>query len=1413
MALAIGPLHESEPKQRKQQTIFEGELQKKGRLNRSYQPRWFVLSKTRKLAYYKDQQESKVFSPVGEIDLTEAKRLSRPKEVAKLGFVIELVTQGRTYSLASSNRKVLDDWYRHLDRLIFGKRLHSDPLFVPKHRKKLYVELSDLKEIRVYDNQSEQRRNLIDRIDLTKVSIVRHGDSGDKNIFPFEIIEPDRTSTLCAFHANHRDDWIDKIGYAVKGGIRMKVLYEGFLWKFENDPFAGSDAARLSDWKKNWYGLDAETLNLYYVPERNKFKQFTSTLFFDKEFYTKAVDTQLQGCLPVAHTVVEECDADDPLFDGSSHHQWIFSIKNVLGNNYFAADTEIGMKEWIVHLNWAIGGKEYHIQNLTPNGVQNVPFDKDDPEDSILIQGDHHGQAAAKPKAGQADFIVEDWDVDDAPEPVVISIDASVAAAAKSGGGRRGGRKSSNNIKFQRPQYADVMVQEALVNQPQQHMFIEEDDYDAYDDDNKESSPPPQAYASYVHHPVPIAAAAAAQAYPQAAHPQQQQFHSSQPAQSRTSDAHVNVSVQSYSTPQAPPPIASAPAPNRLSTQEREFINGWQAIIGAFHNKPNSLYNQAASPCDFDGMYNDHIQQPRVYGGAGATSEMHERCQCVKRVSFIMEYYSMWMGTVIDMNDAAPSSDNDAAPTMGMSHLISILSDYSMTELLNDFYHLKRYHSEDVTDNHQVEPLQLYFDKNHGACPMEQCVSLARNNRSLIKCRMQTILRKWYYIDLKMNKNIINETSEFEEIATQQILDMIHCYIQHGCMFALYDTTSPKELDHVRAIYAKKKQKFHSNRYITKIHTFHHLPYRPVNASTPSGGGGGASTKTGGGYNPLLNGSTPAGNNSSSSSSSPHAHGHVVKRAHNGICNDLAQMYEYTPQSFGVDMEHNQHQRAVKIYGHRFADFKQEMLQHTTCALSMNQFKILCLKADILLSTFETQNLRARRLHALPSTMELDRTIYPKDGHMAASMCQALLVYGNCEELRLEFMATYFKCKDINETDKECRRRHYEAFYHFGKLLYTAIMLFGVDIYDNNGGSSDNANAFSFMVSNHNVNKQKFFYHNVNKPILFTKFNASFHGPTSCTTSKNVAIVHMPVEESDGIVLQLDTNNVSWQHFCLDVSIYGCNPAECEQLMHGGACLGIHNILSVSQQQELDSLSHWTSAVTLLRYIVGDTQNQDDIQQGYKTFEHEVANDHQTYEWLEEFDQNVCALLVKCIEHQVRIYKEGRNIHDASSVSTSQVPLYISLLLHSWCVHKQGIIQLNMNLLRRLPKPLRYQFVYNDYANEEDYTLNWSNVFNLFPNCNKIWKRGLYFNNFLCEQYVNFLCSGNITAPRYQLDGVVFSCQHQDDWKRWVATAKNHSSIIKQMGWLITASPPKQNLQGAIETGRVSFIKRVKPQH
>jgi len=626
------------------------------------------------------------------------------------------------------------------------------------------------------------------------------------------------------------------------------------------------------------------------------------------------------------------------------------------------------------------------------------------------------------------------------------------------------------------------------------------------------------------------------------------------------------------------------------------------------------------------------------------------------------------------------------------------------------------------------------------------------------------------------------------------------------------------QIEQIKSVYSTRKQKFDQNRYITNIQQYHHIPYKPLDVETPKGNND---------NNPLLIPEGPNNNHygqqqqqqygyhgTMGGPSNHHQNGTIGGDKQDCKYNDVHAMYEYTSSSFGIDMEHNMYGRAIKMHGpSKYYDFKQEMLGHSICGLSQTQFNIITLKASILLSTFQGKLLKSRKIHDGSASFELDPKLYRPNEYMSEEMCQALLIYCGYESLRCELMKTYFKIRHINETDNDCRRRHYSIFYHWGKLLYTAIIAFGTDIYDDVNNNNMNSSFMNYSINNKKRKKQqKFYYHNVNKPILFTKFNTSFYGPTSCTTSKNVALIHMPSQQRDGIVLELDTNNVGWTTpFYLNISMFGNNPSELEQLFHGGASLGIHNIISIYHHKELSNLSNYTSAITLLRYIIGDTNNSHqqfaEQQQVINQNGNHQQNDNEQ-EILDEFDQNICKHLEWLIDHQVEIYKNNKNINEFKNFS-SDVPLYIALVLNSWCLNKQGIIQLNMKLLRKLPGPLQHKFVYESPMDLGDYSINWSVIFNLFPNCNKIWKRGLYFNNYLCEQYVNFLCSEHITPKKYKMDGIVFSCTAETDWKLWVTTAKKHSSIIKQMGWLITASPPKKNAFGAIETGRVSFIKRI----
>lgn len=280
---------------RNQRKIYEGPMYKQGRFNRSWRNRWFVLYNNRRLAYYNEKKESIALKPIAEIDLTEVETIinDRSKDVQNK-YVFELVTSGRTYCLACLDTESLNLWEKYLLQMIFGTKIHEGWLIKKGDRiqswRKRWFTLSDLKELRYYEDDTRQKSK--GTIDLKNVSIIRHGDKEQYGYeYTIEIITPDRTWVLVTTYHELRELWMEKLDEAMQGGIKMNLLYQGWLWKFEKN----GDGDSLSDWTKHWYGIDRETLNLYSVREYSKFKQFASTLFFDKSFYTNAIDTQLQG--------------------------------------------------------------------------------------------------------------------------------------------------------------------------------------------------------------------------------------------------------------------------------------------------------------------------------------------------------------------------------------------------------------------------------------------------------------------------------------------------------------------------------------------------------------------------------------------------------------------------------------------------------------------------------------------------------------------------------------------------------------------------------------------------------------------------------------------------------------------------------------------------------------------------------------------------------------------------------------------------------------------------------------------------------------------------------------------------------------------------------------------------------------
>ena len=177
-------------------------------------------------------------------------------------------------------------------------------------------------------------------------------------------------------------------------------------------------------------------------------------------------------------------------------------------------------------------------------------------------------------------------------------------------------------------------------------------------------------------------------------------------------------------------------------------------------------------------------------------------CECVERLLFILKYYSQWLNQkatdskrksrgrrdVLKQLPNIPDIDIQARKdgyTDSITEFISggKLKHYNHVQLLNDFFHVKKFH---IGDNNQHEHVFKHFVNEFGFCDVKHCMSFRRNHREKsFFGHHNRFRRKVYHLDRHKFKDI-NEYNELEdnsyelhEINTQQCLDMIHSTLIH----------------------------------------------------------------------------------------------------------------------------------------------------------------------------------------------------------------------------------------------------------------------------------------------------------------------------------------------------------------------------------------------------------------------------------------------------------------------------------------------------------------------------------------------------------------------------------------------------------------------------------------------------------
>lgn len=344
-------------KPKRSKKVYEGPLFKKGKIHTVWRHRWFVLYNTRMLAYYENQKESMggAFKPLGEIDLSLCIKLSDINDRSKDNngkYIFEITSKSRTYVLSCIDLESLHIWNKYLSKYIFGDCIHHGWLIkkgehLHSWRKRWFV-LSDIKELRYYEDETLNKFKGI--IKLDDVNLIRHGDKETYGYeYTIEIVTNDRTWVLVTTHHAFREIWMEKIGIAMEHPIHMNVLYEGYMFKFEEK--CGSDLS-VYDWHKSYFAIDPQSYELHTVLTHKKFKQFSHTIFFNMDYYQKLLFDTFKGSIAIKNVIAEEYGNNDKRFQNTSQKKnpFIFRIKNVCGEYYFACNSELEMKEWLHHI-------------------------------------------------------------------------------------------------------------------------------------------------------------------------------------------------------------------------------------------------------------------------------------------------------------------------------------------------------------------------------------------------------------------------------------------------------------------------------------------------------------------------------------------------------------------------------------------------------------------------------------------------------------------------------------------------------------------------------------------------------------------------------------------------------------------------------------------------------------------------------------------------------------------------------------------------------------------------------------------------------------------------------------------------------------------------------------------------------
>ena len=772
---------------------------------------------------------------------------------------------------------------------------------------------------------------------------------------------------------------------------------------------------------------------------------------------------------------------------------------------------------------------------------------------------------------------------------------------------------------------------------------------------------------------------------------------------------------------------------------------------------------------------------------------LFENCQCISRILIILRAYQKWINYKTgDENeeDKNDKNDNKFDDNEGFRGMISILKNYTIKDLLNDYYHIKMYHCEstksskrnkdemmsDVIKTAILDPdICSYFKKNIGTkCSnVTKCICIKRLCNE--KQENQAKRRNLYLLNDDIN---ISNTKETVEIVTQQILDMIYCYVFHLSYC-------------IRNVIGENKNKFVT---ITKSDKEEEKPDQQS----------------------IENDEDKDDDEDKENGENEDEDGPPMR--------SMERQYSRWDSHHGADIAYNDNNNVVidkmkdTATTPKYSSIKFEVLNCDNNITEQEWIEIYY-KSELLLQSFKSLKLKCKKDLMIEDN---DKKVIKKNEHFKTEYVLAISLYCNHDSLRNELIMSY------RNQGGNIIKNHYHKFYHFGLILYIIINGYGRNMYDTK-------NNISSMESTS-------FYHCFSNPVLFQNLRCDFNGgPVSMTIVPSIVFTSMYIDKfKQGIIVEMDIISSGMTNY-FDVSIYSNFAYESERLFYGKISLSITNIIESDISSSNDNKngktmtkfnyhSNYLNAITLLRMIIGDCT----MQKVY--YQNEIICERLTL--LISLEINYRRML--SINKQ-----KNKNMNKRTS-NKQLVPEYIGKLFHSWCMNTKGVIVLKLDDIQKLSqtrlqsyflvkprvrsikmrkmekKPMKKN-IKNDTIKENDnndnndnnnISLSYRILFQIFPFVTKILCYGIPFNQYLAKTFTDFLISKeyiNNLQNMSKVNECILQFDNNDDekWNEYEELIIKYQQILDENGsmWSIKAKMPTEY---SLDQPKISFVKNNK---